>query len=89
MPFNRLMKDIGTLSKTMSMVKQLRLPKNWTNVVTTKGASPWILQPNDGIVTIESMTARKDMNLIELDVNHYEVVLSKKTVDIIKQQLKL
>jgi pimeloyl-ACP methyl ester carboxylesterase len=88
LPFSQLMRDIGTMSRPMSVVKDLRYPKNkWTNVVTTQGASPWIKQDNDGVVTIESMRAVTDMELIEVPLNHYEVVISDKTINIIKDRL--
>jgi hypothetical protein len=45
--------------------------------------------PNDGVVTISSMKRRQeDMEIIEVDVNHYEVVVSTKVVEIIKNKLK-
>jgi pimeloyl-ACP methyl ester carboxylesterase len=88
LPFNRLMKDIGVLSDPIAKVKQLKLPTNWTNVVTTVGASPWIHESNDGVVTIRSMQFRSDMELVELPLNHYEVVLSNQTVDIIKERIQ-
>ena len=40
-------------------------PKNWTNVITTVGQSPWIHDENDGVVTLESMRFRKDFELVE------------------------
>lgn len=88
LPFSQLMRDIGTMSLPMSSIKELNYPKDkWTNVVTTQGASPWIKQDNDGVVTVESMRAVTDMELIEVDLNHYEVVISDKTIKIIKDRL--
>jgi pimeloyl-ACP methyl ester carboxylesterase len=88
LPFSRLMRDIGTMSAPMSDAAKIKAPKNWTNIVTTVGQSPWINEPNDGVVTIESMRAKKDIELIELDLNHYEVVISNRVVDIIKKRTK-
>jgi len=63
------------------------LPK-WTNVVTIKGDAPWVPGKNDGVVTIASQQYRKDiMELVEVDYNHYEVVLSDKVIEIIKERL--
>lgn len=88
LPFSQLMRDIGPMSRPMSKVKDLKFPKkNWTNVVTTHGASPWIKQANDGVVTLESMTHHKEMELVEIPLNHYEVVISDKTINIIKDRL--
>jgi pimeloyl-ACP methyl ester carboxylesterase len=89
LPFSRLMRDIGPASDPMSRVNELRFPQGrWTNVVTTKGQSPWMVEENDGVVTLKSMRYCKEMELIELPLNHYEVVISNKTVDIIKDRLK-
>ena len=88
LPFNRLMKDIGTMSKPMENAGKIVAPPNWTNVVTLKGQSPWIVEANDGVVTIDSMQAKKDIELVELDLNHYEVVISNRVVDIIQSRMK-
>jgi pimeloyl-ACP methyl ester carboxylesterase len=88
LPFNQLMKDIGPQAKPMSVAKKLPAPPNWTNIVTTRGASPWIQEPNDGVVTLESMRARTDFELVELELNHYEVVISNRVVDLILDRIK-
>lgn len=89
LPWNQLMKDIGPTGPAMRLLPDLTVPKNWTNVVTTQGASPFIASKNDGVVTFDSMTALgSKMSLVELDLNHYEVVLSPKTVNIIKSKIK-
>jgi hypothetical protein len=72
----------------MSVAKKLPAPPNWTNIVTTRGASPWIQEPNDGVVTLESMRARTDFELVELELNHYEVVISNRVVDLILDRIK-
>ena len=77
------MKDIGPASRPMADAKRLPAPPNWTQVVTTRGASPWIQEPNDGVVTIESQQYRTDFELVELPLNHYEVVISNTVVEII------
>jgi pimeloyl-ACP methyl ester carboxylesterase len=88
LPFNKLMKDIGTMSDPMIEAKRLPAPKNWTNVVTTRGDSPWIQEPNDGVVTIESMKYRTDFELVEVSINHYEVVLNPNIVELILDRIK-
>lgn len=88
LPFSRLLRDIGPNSLPIRTSRDIVLQCPWTNIVTTRGNSPWILHPNDGVVTIKSQCCRSDMELIELDINHYEVVLSLDTVDIIKENIK-
>ena len=88
-PFSRLMRDIGPKSYPMSYIQNIDITWPWTNVVSTRGASPFIVEPNDGVVTLASQRALADrMTLIDLDVNHYEIVMSPRTVNIIKDQLR-
>lgn len=91
LPYSRLLKDIGPTSWAMKHSRHIKkqLP-NWTNVVTIKGNAPWVPGKNDGVVTIASQKCRSDiMELIEIEYNHYEVVLSSQVVDIIKERLHL
>ena len=87
LPFNKLMKDIGSMRGPLFESRYISTPKNWTNVVTTVGASPWIHDENDGVVTLESMKFREDFELIEVDLNHYEVIISDKVVKIILDKI--
>jgi pimeloyl-ACP methyl ester carboxylesterase len=89
LPFSRLLKDIGPNSWPMQHARVDKITRPWVNIVTTAGRSPWMNVPNDGVVTISSMKRRQeDMEIIEVDVNHYEVVVSTKVVEIIKNKLK-
>jgi pimeloyl-ACP methyl ester carboxylesterase len=88
LPFSRLMRDIGPYSEPMLSIHSMKVPPNWTNVVTVAGNSPWMHEANDGVVTHASMQALAGMELIKLEVNHYEVVISNKTVNIIKHKLQ-
>lgn len=88
LPFNRLMKDVGTASGPMRRARELPAPHNWTQVVTTVGQSPWIKEPNDGVVTLKSMRSRQDFELVEIPLNHYEVVLSDRVVELILDRIR-
>ena len=88
LPFSRLMRDIGPSSWAMKQASKIKIQHPWINVVTVKGQSPFMAEANDGVVTISSMKHHEDMELVEVDYNHYEVVLSDKIVDIIKERIK-
>jgi hypothetical protein len=88
LPFSRLMRDIGTMSKPMKDVKTLPKPPHWTQVVSTRGDSPWIHEQNDGVVTLDSMRFRKDFDMVEFPINHYEVVLNSKVVELILDKIR-
>jgi hypothetical protein len=88
LPFNQLMRDISPGSEPMSSVHKMSVPKNWTNIVTMSGSSPFIPSPNDGVVTIDSMKHLSDqMELVLSESTHYEVVLSPETVNTIVNRI--
>lgn len=88
LPFSRLMRDIGPSSWAMKQADNIQIQHPWTNIVTVKGQSPFLLEHNDGVVTIASQKHHSDMELIEVDLNHYEVVLSDKVVGLIEERVK-
>jgi pimeloyl-ACP methyl ester carboxylesterase len=87
LPFSRLMKDIGPSSWVMKQADKIKIQHPWTNIVTVKGQSPFMHEHNDGVVTIRSQKHHEDMELIEIDYNHYEVVLSEQVVGLIKERM--
>jgi pimeloyl-ACP methyl ester carboxylesterase len=88
LPFSRLMRDIGPSSWAMKQADKIKIQHPWTNIVTVQGQSPFMHEPNDGVVTIASQRHHGDMELIEVDYNHYEVVLAESVVKIIKERVK-
>ena len=88
LPFSRLMRDIGPNSWAFEQADKIKIQHPWTNVVTVKGQSPFMLAHNDGVVTVDSQKHHADMELIEVDYNHYEVVLAEPVVKIIKERVK-
>jgi pimeloyl-ACP methyl ester carboxylesterase len=88
LPFSRLMRDIGPNSWAFKQASQIKIQHPWTNVVTVKGQSPFMIAHNDGVVTIASQKHHEDMELVEVDYNHYEVVLAEPVVNIIKERIK-
>jgi pimeloyl-ACP methyl ester carboxylesterase len=87
LPFSRLMRDIGPNSWAFKQASQIKIQHPWTNVVTVKGQSPFMLAHNDGVVTIASQKHHEDMELIEVDYNHYEVVLADPVIEIIRERI--
>jgi pimeloyl-ACP methyl ester carboxylesterase len=88
LPFSRLMRDIGPNSWAFERADKIKIQHPWTNVVTVKGQSPFMLAHNDGVVTVDSQRHHADMELVEVDYNHYEVVLAEPVVKIIKERVK-
>jgi pimeloyl-ACP methyl ester carboxylesterase len=88
LPFSRLMRDIGPSSWVMKQARNIKIQHPWTNIVTVKGQSPFMSEHNDGVVTIASQKHHEDMELVEVDYNHYEVVLAEPVIKIIKERVK-
>jgi len=87
LPFSRLMRDIGPSSWVMRQADRIKIQHPWCNIVTVRGHSPFMLSSNDGVVTIASQKHHVDMELVEVDYNHYEVVLSDTVIAIIKDRI--
>jgi hypothetical protein len=82
------MRDIGPSSWVMKQASKIKIQHPWTNIVTVKGQSPFMHEANDGVVTISSQKHHADMELVEVEYNHYEVVLSDEVVRLIKERVK-
>lgn len=88
LPYSRLLKDIGPNSWAMKHTRTINISHRWTNIVTVKGNAPWVPGKNDGVVTVSSQKYREDiMELVEVETNHYEVVLNDQVIEIIKERL--
>ena len=59
-----------------------------SSVTGSSVISPFMLAHNDGVVTVASQKHHEDMELVEVDYNHYEVVLAEPVVKIIKERVK-
>lgn len=88
LPFNALLKDIGPSSWPIKELGNIENKWVWCNVVTTCGNIPWTMGPNDGVVTLESMKHRRDIELIAMECNHYEVLQNPATIEIIANRLE-
>jgi len=89
MPHTQLFRDIAPSGRIIRSTMRMPVQHPWCNIVSTRGNSPWIMLSNDGVVTLQSMRARPEMDLIELDLNHYEVMMNPATVEIIQARIRL
>lgn len=87
-PTTRLLRDAHPGSRPVMEAKPIPIGMPWTNIVTTMGGVSWIMGPNDGVVSIASMTARPDMELIQKPLNHFEVVLEDEVIELCKAQIE-
>lgn len=85
-PQTKLFKEIGRKSQPITQSLDIEINIPWTQLVTTRGNSPWLRSRNDGIVTERSMIVRKDVEHVEVFANHYEVLVYDPVVEIIKEK---
>lgn len=79
-----LFRDIGRKAPPVQEANKIKLTIPWTQVVSTSGSVPYHNGPNDGVVTVASMTHREDMQYVEFPHTHYEVVCSDAVADLVK-----
>lgn len=87
LPFNQVIRDIRPKSAPILQAQTFEIEHPWTNIVTLKGQSPLMVKPNDGVVTFDSMRHRADMRLINVESNHYEIMQSRKALEIIRHAI--
>ena len=82
-PSYPLFKDIGRKSDPSKAASEIELDIPWTQIVSTTGSVPYHNGPNDGVVTLASMTNRTDMEYIEVAHTHYETMCSDRVAEIV------
>lgn len=88
LPFNQVLKDIHPRSTPIVEGKAFEILHPWANVVSTKGHSAFMMSANDGVVTQKSMRHREDITLLEVESNHFEILLSNETIEIIRNLIE-
>lgn len=85
--FQPIFRDVHPYSKPISDANSRPILHPWTAVVSTAGHYPFTIEPNDGVVTLKSMRCRKDLKVIELHLNHYQVLRSERIFEIISDAI--
>ena len=81
-----LFRDIGRKADPVRQAQEIKLDIPWTQIVSMTGQVPYHGGPNDGVVTIDSMKSRTDMEHIEVPHTHYETMCSDLVADLIIQK---
>ena len=87
LPFSQVLQDIRPRSRPIVDGRGMKLAVRWTNLVSVGGGSPFMLAANDGVVTQGSMRHRTDIELVNIDCNHFEIVLNESAVDVIQAEV--
>lgn len=81
-----LFREVGRNAPPIVEAEKISINIPWTQIVSTRGTVPYLRNPNDGVVTRESMRHRSDVECVDVPHTHYEVVCSDIVAKIIKQQ---
>lgn len=87
-PMYKLFHDIGPRSDVIVDSLKINITCPWLQIVSTTGNVPWHGSKNDGVVTLKSMTHRKDIEYEYVSHNHYEVLVAKEVALLIENRLK-
>ena len=88
LPFSQVLKDIRPRSRPIVDGRDIKLAVPWTNLVSVGGGSPFMLAANDGVVTQGSMRHRTDIQLVDIDCNHFEIVLNASALGVIQAEVE-
>lgn len=89
-PSSKFFDNIGSYNSFMRAFSAKPLPCRVRGLVTTAGSAEWMSEANDGVVTIASqLHYAKDplWSGFEVDLNHFEVLLSSKVAGLLKKEV--
>ena len=84
---DQVFRDIGPYSSPIIKGASVRLNIPWTAIVTISGNSSMMKQANDGILTTDSMSSRKDVLYDYQSFNHSEILMSNQVITTIKHSI--
>lgn len=87
-PTYHLFRSISTQSRLIKDINAIGAVVPTLSLVTTAGNNPLFATANDGVVTVNSQRALKKAKYVEIDSNHFEVLLSRETIEHLKIFLK-
>lgn len=86
-PSSKIYKDIVPTSPIVLGASRCNLAGDWVGVISNAGQSKMIVGDNDGVLTVDSMMGRKGIDYKFVNANHYEVMMSKVTSDILNYEI--
>lgn len=75
-----MFKDICSSNDFISEIKNMKIDIPMLSFVTTAGNSPLKYSENDGVVSVESQKAIDGTKYIDVELNHYEILLDETVV---------
>lgn len=87
MPFYSLYHDASQTSPIIDYARKCRLPGHWTNYVSTVGDNPAVFSRNDGVLSLDTMVGRGDIETTYLRAGHYEIISWVKLIESIEKDI--
>ena len=78
---SEFVKEIASHSEFITKLRKQIINKPVQHLISTNGFSPWMYEPNDGVVTIRSQRALQIGEVHEIPANHAEVMMDNLTVE--------
>lgn len=86
-PSYQLYEDISPSSPFIRGIQRIHFNIPIRSIVALSGFNPVFRQPNDGVVTVESQLAFKHTEFFEVNLCHFEILLSRDVVEKIEEFL--
>lgn len=81
---HELYKSLASNSPILRAISGTKLPCRLRSIITTVGNNPMMFEKNDGVISLRSQVALGYGEKIHIPLNHFEILLSKQTIDLIK-----
>ena len=82
-PQFRILRDLNPRADVLKEIRDAKVP-NFSSIITTSGNLPFVVDANDGVVTLKSQRATTASNVVEVDANHFEVLQDEQTIGALK-----
>lgn len=83
-----LIKQITNDSTHIRQMKSKTYTKPVMHLIANRGFNPFIYEENDGVLPLKIQTGWTAGKVYEIDANHYEILQSSETINLIKSMIK-
>jgi pimeloyl-ACP methyl ester carboxylesterase len=77
---SEFVKEISSNGEFIRHLNKMLINKPVQHLISAAGFSPWIYEPNDGVITLRSQRAMKFGEVHDVFANHAEIMLDDTTV---------
>lgn len=85
---SKLIKQITRDSDAIRTMKSISYNKPVLHLIANRGFNPFIYEANDGVLPQRIQTAWSAGKMVEVNANHYEILQSCETINLIKEFMK-